>query len=107
MSLSRSRRTGTTRALSLFFAFLLALPSLEGQTILGAILGNVSDHTGAMVPNAKVTVRNVLTGIVREVATDENGYYEASHLPVGRYSVNIEAPAFRRFTRSEVVVEAT
>ena len=76
-----------------------------GQTDTGSINGTVSDSTGAVVPNAKVTVRNVATGFERLSATDDRGFYNAGGLPAGMYSVTVEAANLaKKELRAEVTV---
>ncbi len=84
---------------------LLILPGLMmGQiTTGGAILGLVTDSTGAIVPGADVTVTNLDTNIARKFASDSTGYYVATPLLIGRYSVAVEAKGFKR----EVVPSVT
>ena len=70
---------------------------LYGQgTTLGSISGNVVDPSGAAIPNAKVVVKNIQTGIVREVTTDNNGSFQALSLIPGLYSAEVSAPNFQR-----------
>jgi hypothetical protein len=61
----------------------------------GAILGHVTDATTAAVAGAKVTVRNTLTNVTTEIATDSAGYYEAPLILAGTYSVSVNAPGFK------------
>ena len=84
-----------------FAAALLSLAAFSsavyGQgTTLGSISGNVVDPSGAAVPNAKVVVRNIQTGIVRELTTDNNGSFQAISLIPGLYSAEVSAPNFQR-----------
>ncbi len=65
-----------------------------GQTTRATILGTVTDEKGELVPNAKVTAKNVDTNITRETTSDDSGLYRISELPPGRYEVRIEAPGF-------------
>jgi len=78
--------------LLLFLASQVALA--QGTT--GMILGTISDTTGAAIPGATLTLRNVDTGFTRTVSADEAGRYRAPQLPLGRYEVTAEWPAFRR-----------
>lgn len=83
----------------------MSLPlSAAGPT--GSIVGTVLDPTGAALPNAKVTVTAPATGFSREVISAIDGGYVASLLPVGTYTVSVEAAGFKRFEQSGVEVRA-
>jgi len=77
----------------------------QAQTFRGRILGTVSDQTGAVVPGAKVTVRNVDTGLERTTETDDTGFYLVPELPIGSYSVTVEASGFQTAIASGLRVE--
>jgi hypothetical protein len=62
----------------------------------GTILGTVSDSTGAIVPNANVTVTNTATGAKVRMTTSSSGDYQASSLNPGSYSVSAEMAGFQR-----------
>jgi hypothetical protein len=66
------------------------------QKDAGSIVGTVKDQTGAIVANAKVTVSDVERGIRLETTTNESGEYVAGPLRVGRYTVTVEHPGFKR-----------
>jgi len=66
------------------------------QSDLGRISGFVNDQSGAAVPDAKITVRNQ-SGVERQVATNESGYYVISNIPAGLYTMTAEAPGFQRY----------
>ncbi|HET8549343.1 MAG TPA: TonB-dependent receptor [Bryobacteraceae bacterium] len=72
----------------------------------GSILGTVQDATGAMVPQAQVTVTNLATGLKRTAVSDGTGNFEVLALPVGPYSVSVTAPGFKTWslTRTEITV---
>lgn len=59
------------------------------------IFGTVLDSSGAVVPGARILVRNVETGLEREARTHETGGYVVSQLPVGLYAVTCEAQGFK------------
>jgi hypothetical protein len=80
--------------------------SVQGQTIFGRISGTVQDKSGAVVPNATVTVTNVGTNLVRTATTDGNGFYTVTNLPVGTYSVSAEQKGFKQALRSDNVLAA-
>ena len=68
-----------------------ALP--QGETT-SAIIGQVSDASGAPVPNAKVTVTNKDTGLRRSASSDDSGRFNFPQLKPGPYSVKVEAKGF-------------
>ena len=73
------------------------LPHAFAQmTITGRFSGTVVDITGAAIPGVTVTVLNLGTGLVRTVTTDTRGYYVATDLPVGNYSLTAEQRSFGR-----------
>jgi hypothetical protein len=76
---------------------LLSLASGEiafAQSV-GAILGTVTDNSGAVVPNAKVTATRTDTGISQTAVTGPLGTYFIPDLPVGSYSITAESPGFK------------
>jgi hypothetical protein len=75
------------------------------QTIVGSIGGVVTDSSGALVPDAAVTVTSVTTNETRTAKADNGGVYTVSSLPLGKYSVHIQANGFRGFTAANVDVE--
>jgi hypothetical protein len=77
---------------------------LDAQSLFGTILGTVTDHTNAVVPGARVTVRNIATNEERIVGTGPLGDYEALALPIGAYEVSCEAAGFKRAVRSNVIL---
>src|SRR5580700_10216512 len=93
--------TGTTlrSALSIFalvLSFHFLLPELtfsQGETA-SAIVGQVSDASGAAVPHATVTVTNKDTGLKRSAKTDDSGRFNFPQLKPGPYSVKVEAEGF-------------
>jgi len=67
------------------------------QQVTGSISGTVKDSSGAVVPNATVTITDTGRNLVaRTVTTDTNGDYSAPLLPLGHYSVSAEAPQFKK-----------
>jgi hypothetical protein len=60
------------------------------------ISGQVSDPTGAVLPNASVTVADQGTGLTRNVKTNQTGNYVVPNLPTGKYRVTCDAPGFKK-----------
>ena len=77
-------------------SFCLALVAFAQQPT-GSITGTVSDPTGAAVVGAKVVATNLNTGLTRDTTTANDGGYVFPLLPVGFYSVSVQAQGFRGF----------
>src|SRR6202790_1814932 len=94
-------------AFALVFAALLGLAAApaRAQTFRGTILGIVTDATGAAVPGATVTVRNVDTGLLRKTETQADGGYRVPELPIGTYDVTVEKADFQTAVTSGVRVD--
>src|SRR6478672_1914117 len=69
-----------------------------------AILGTVTDNTGAVVANAKVEVTNKSTGIVTRTETTSSGDYTVPSLNPGTYIVSVEAPGFQKALTTGIVL---
>src|SRR5262245_9886813 len=89
---------------ALCLVMLAAVPASWAQTVSGTILGSVTDPSGAVISNAKVTLVNEGTGLTRTVTTDTNGEYVAPSLPTGHYTVMSEITGFKTLTMSNVEV---
>ncbi len=87
--------------LFLILLLFVAAALLHAQTT-GVITGTITDNSGAVVPNAKILVRNVGTGEARDLTSNESGVYVAYSLPVGVYEVEASATGFKKATRSGV-----
>jgi hypothetical protein len=78
------------------FCLFFALGSLVwGQSERGTVSGTVRDASGALVPQARVTVTNTATNLAFTVTTGETGDYSVPSLPVGTYNVHVEKQGFR------------
>jgi len=79
----------------------------RAQEISGSISGTVADATGAAVSGAVVTLTNTDRAFVeRTLKTDKVGYYTASSLPLGNYSVTIAMKGFKTATVTGLVLHA-
>ncbi len=76
-----------------------ATPALFAQSTSGTITGTVQDDTGASVPGATVTVKNLSTGQSRSATSDGSGAYTLSNLQIGHYSITI---AHEGFTQTQI-----
>ena len=64
-----------------------------------AITGTVTDSTGAVMPNAKVTVTEKNTSIARTVVTNGTGQFNVTSLPPATYTVSVEATGFKKYVQ--------
>lgn len=74
------------------------------QTVTGTLQGTVKDPNGAVLPGATVSIRNVETGQERTLNTNEDGFFVATFLPVGRYHITAAGQGFGSVRREGVEV---
>jgi hypothetical protein len=74
--------------------------------VMGRIQGTITDPTGAVIPNASVTLRNSDTGLVRTITTDTRGYYNFLAVPVGKgYSIEVKVQGFETGLHEGIVLQ--
>jgi outer membrane receptor protein involved in Fe transport len=78
--------------------------ALTAQTVTGTIKGTVVDTNGGLIVGASVEVTNVETGLRRSLTTNEDGSYQATFLPLGRYSVAVNQSGFAVVKQENVTV---
>jgi hypothetical protein len=105
--MNRSFRCLNVLAWLLAALFLTNCPIANAQTFRGTILGTVMDSSGAAVPGAAMTIKNVDTGLTRTVTTSEDGSYSAPELPIGNYTVTAEKAGFKVAVASGLRVEVS
>ncbi len=74
------------------------------QTTSTEVLGTVEDASGAVIPNAKVTLLRVATGERRQAATDTSGNYSFPLIEIGEYTVTAEMDGFKTETQTGINV---
>jgi hypothetical protein len=95
-----NRRIITTAAALLALICTGFSSGLLAQSITGRISGAVTDASGAAVPGVTVKITNEATQQSRSAATDPNGFYVATNLPVGNYTVTVERQGFKKATKT-------
>ncbi|HEY3744028.1 MAG TPA: carboxypeptidase regulatory-like domain-containing protein [Bryobacteraceae bacterium] len=92
------------RSLGLVALILFGLFSVSsfGQAVTATLLGTVTDVTGAVIGNAKVTATESTTGVARTTETNVSGNFSFPELPPGTYNVSVELTGFKRETRSNI-----
>lgn len=81
--------------------------SLLAQTITGSISGSVLDNAGSAVPEARLKLAHVATGMERAGKTDEKGEFVITALPPGRYKLTVEFTGFKTMVRSDIDLTAS
>jgi hypothetical protein len=66
-----------------------------GQGAAGTITGTVTDPSGAVVPSATITIRNVANGQNYTATSTETGNFTATQLPVGTYNLSVNVSGFK------------
>ena len=89
-----------------FLIFAVAgLAPTAAQTFKATVVGQVTDPTGAVVPNATITITEQGTGQSQTAQTGGDGSYTIPQLPPGRYDLKVEATGFKPVTQTDLVLE--
>ncbi|HEV2113847.1 MAG TPA: carboxypeptidase-like regulatory domain-containing protein, partial [Terriglobales bacterium] len=92
---SNRRQKPMMRKLLGLGSVLVAAVAMWGQSVnTGAVLGTISDQSGAVVPHATVTAKNDATGTALTTQADEEGFYRFSFLEPGTYEFEASATGF-------------
>src|ERR1700736_6747933 len=102
-------RAISTKYLFCFCTLLLLLFSfhsmpLQAQVAGATLSGVISDTTGAGIPNTGVSIKNLTTGVIREVNTDGDGYYTAPNLLPGGYEITVTATGFATIVQKGITL---
>ena len=76
----------------------------KGQVLYGSLVGTVTDQSGAVVPDAAVTVKNTNTGLTLQATTDASGFYAIRNVTEGTYDLTVNKSGFRPYTETGVGV---
>lgn len=75
------------------------------QLSTGTINGTVKDDTGASLPGARVTIKNIETGLANSVITDSIGNFTVPNLQAGHYSITVSRDGFKTTTLPDVELQ--
>jgi hypothetical protein len=75
------------------------------QTNQGSIAGNVTDPSGALVPNARIAAKNANTGATYQTVSSSSGGYRLPNVNIGSYDVTVTAPGFKSAVMAGVLVQ--
>src|SRR6267154_1410117 len=89
-------------AVSFALLFCAAVVAAQASRVGATLEGTVTDTSGAVIPNSKVTLHNALTNQSRTVTTDEQGFFRAEQLAVGAYEVRVEQTGFAPYRQAGV-----
>jgi hypothetical protein len=93
-----------SRLLAALAALVFSAGPAWTQALNGTLVGTITDASGALVPNAKVTAVETNTNLSRSSTTNDSGNFSFANLPQGRYNVSAEQSGFRKSTRENVEV---
>jgi hypothetical protein len=88
--------------MSLLFVMCGILPAQIANE--GGVLGVVADRSGATIPGAAVTAKNLETGFTKEAKTDSTGTFEVLGLPIGPYTVTVSMQGFKTWSVANMVL---
>jgi hypothetical protein len=74
-----------------------------GQQLTGTLTGTTMDSSGAVVANAKVTLKNELSGDTRTTVSNSSGYFSITAVQPGSYTVTVDAQGFKAWKQSGIV----
>jgi len=80
------------------------MTAVHAQDPRGTINGQVTDISGALVPNVAVRITNAATSVSASDRSNNQGAYEVPYLNPGIYRVEAEVPGFRKWTQSEITL---
>ncbi|MFN0124799.1 MAG: TonB-dependent receptor domain-containing protein [Blastocatellia bacterium] len=83
---------------------LAATTTALAQFDTATVLGTINDPSGAVVPQATITLRNIATGVTATAQTDGNGSYQFNNVRIGVYQLSAEAPGFAKAQTDNIQV---
>ena len=99
-------RNGVQRIGALVCLLLLASLPAAAQVSTGEVFGKAADSTGAVLPGVSVTLSG--SSLIQPIVavTTETGAYRFPRIPIGTYTVSFEIAGFKKFVRSDVIIQA-
>ena len=85
--------------IALATALILSASPADAQNINASVGGTVNDPSGAVIPNAEVTLKSLATGTISKVTTNESGLFRFPNLQAGAYELSVSATGFRDFVQ--------
>ncbi len=79
-------------------------PRIFAQAVGASLNGQVTDSTGAAIPGATITAKNVDTGLAQTVTSSGQGLYRIAPLPLGRYDITVKATGFQTYLQQGIII---
>ena len=98
-------RFSIAKGLLLLLCLLFAAVHSQAQTTTADVVGTVTDPSGAVLSNAKVTVENLATHGTHTAQTTSSGDYDVPFLLPGHYSVRVEVAGFKAFSVADITLQ--
>ena len=99
------RQIGLKLCATYLIAFVLGSLPAVAQTFEAQITGTLKDASGAVIPNAQLTARNIATGTVVTATSNESGIYRFPSLIPAQYTLTCMVPGFKRFEQSNITLQ--
>ncbi len=90
------------KAVAVMALFVLLASFAFGQQLTGTLSGTTYDSTGAVVPNAKVTMTNEASGDVRSTTSNSSGYFTITAVQPGTYKISVAAAGFKTWEQNGI-----
>lgn len=103
--MNKNVRTALVLAIFACASLLLIAPA-SAQSVYGSIFGTVTDTTGAAIPGATITVKDVAKGTVVTTTSNASGDYSVPHLIPDVYDLKVAAKGFKTFETQGIAVQA-
>jgi hypothetical protein len=97
---------GAGLAILTLLVVLLPATARAQQSVSADILGTVTDQSGAVIPGAQITVKNVGTGVTSTAKSDDRGEYLVQFLIIGTYEVTVDAKGFKKYLAKDITLTA-
>src|ERR1700688_1181753 len=106
MMQTRNSREATLRVFKfLALALVLLTYSRSYAQVVGArVSGTVTDPSGAAIPQAQISIKNLATGVSTAIVANSDGFYTAPNLLPGRYEMRATASGFATEVRSGITL---
>ncbi len=91
--------------IALILSLFCCLPFANAQADRGGVSGKITDNTGAILPNAAITLRNEATGVSQTATANSSGDFVFQLLNPGAYTLSVAVPGFKSVERTHINVD--